>query len=117
MNDDLSLRFDETMTWLKNKKSMRHLSPQAYWSLFAELSRHDITIPAKFKEYYEWLEKQTWVDGPIGVALLKSDKSIESYLNRDTLKKKESKNGKQSRGSEMSDYLRELNQSTEEVHR
>lgn len=84
VNDNLGERIDEMIVWLKNKRSMHHLSPQSYHDLFAELDKYGIPLD-RFKEYYEWLEKQKWVKGAIGVKLLGSENSIESYLNREKL--------------------------------
>lgn len=100
VNDDLGERIDEMIVWLKNKRSMHHLSPQSYHDLFAELEKYGITL-GRFKEYYEWLEKQTWVKGAIGVKLLGSENSIESYLNREKLAARAAegeKNGKRNGG-------------------
>lgn len=109
--EEVSDQFDITMTWLKNKKNMRHLPPQEYDALFIELDKHGIGYE-EFKTYYEWFEQQDWVQGKtIPVGWLIKSSNIEDYLNRNN-KKEKSNGNRKARSGDMSNYLKELDTST-----
>lgn len=88
VNQDFGARSEEMIFWLKGKKKLKHMPPQGWFELFAELQVNGIPLD-EFQQFYEWVEDLDWVTGVINEKLLRSQ--VEPYLRRHELAEKKKK--------------------------
>lgn len=105
VNQEFGERVEEIIFWIRDRKSLRHMPPQGWLNLMAELQMNGIG-PDEFKDYYIWLEGQPWRTGAINEKMMRNQ--LENYLKRNEVKKHDGKQQQRSGKIHPGELLKRL---------
>ena len=95
-NEAFGQKVEETLFWLQNVKKIRLLDYKKWVDLFMKLEQQKINLD-EFREFYSWLENQTWVKGAISPRLMETQ--IETWVRREEFANKDVKGKSNTNGT------------------